>query len=428
MISIPTLPSTTDTPVILSKQNHPISLELIDDSAIFVLEKLSKAGFEAYLVGGCIRDIYLGQRPKDFDIVTNAQPEEVVEIFDHCRLIGRRFKLVHIYFGREYIEVATFRGVPEGDHNSHDLKTGLIHNDNVYGSIEEDAVRRDFTINALYYNFKQATVHDFTNGLIDLKNKTIRIIGDPIKRYQEDPVRMLRAIRHSAKLNLEIDENTARPIHDLTHLLQHISPARLFEESLKLLIKGAGKKTFELLQDYNLFRYLFPLTQHCLEQNNANFSKFILCALTNTDKRIAIDKPINPAFLLATFLWQPFKEQLAIMRKTKEPHQSNFELSVAALTKVAKKQAKTLSIPKRLLMMIEQIYLIQERLIKRRSKSIFKIIEHKRFRAAYDFLLLRVEAGETSLAKIVNWWTDFQEVDNKQKKIMCAELQKNKKS
>lgn len=270
-------PKTQSYPIVIPRDQHSLSRQDLSPNAVKVLYRLNKAGYDAYLVGGCIRDHIIGAKTKDFDVVTNATPEEVHATFSNSRLIGRRFKLVHVTFGREIIEVSTFRANTAQDEQESLPQTslkgkdsarsthGIVLRDNVYGSIEEDAERRDFTFNALYYNVQDFSIHDFCGGLQDIKDKKIRIIGDPRQRYQEDPVRMLRAIRFAGKLGFEIEESTAAPIKEMAHLLDHIPPARLFEEVLKLLGSGNGIETFALLRQYGLFRYLFPDTDAILQ-------------------------------------------------------------------------------------------------------------------------------------------------------------------
>ncbi|GAL06545.1 poly(A) polymerase [Photobacterium aphoticum] len=297
---------------VYQRQEHGISRKDISENALKVLYRLNKAGFDAYLVGGGVRDLLLDKQPKDFDIATNATPEEIKHLFRNCRLIGRRFRLAHILFGRDVIEVATFRGHhADGTPNLSDKKQvaaqnqeGMLLRDNVYGTIEEDAERRDFTINALYYSIKDFTVSDFVNGVEDLDNRIIRLIGDPETRYREDPVRMLRAIRFAAKLDMGIEEKTAAPIVKLSTLLQDIPAARLFEESLKLLQSGNGLATYKLLREYNLFQQLFPLlSEHFTEDQNSQTEQMIEHILSATDKRLAEDKRVNPAFMFAAMLW-----------------------------------------------------------------------------------------------------------------------------
>ncbi len=299
---------------IFQRQEHGISRKDISENALKVLYRLNKAGFDAYLVGGGVRDLLLHKQPKDFDIATNATPEEIKKLFRNCRLIGRRFRLAHILFGRDVIEVATFRGHHADTKPSTQSKQqvasqnqeGMLLRDNVYGTIDEDAERRDFTINALYYSIKDFTVSDYANGVHDLENRIVRLIGDPETRYREDPVRMLRAVRFAAKLDMEIESTTAAPIHQLANLLQDIPSARLFEESLKLLQSGNGLATYKLMREYNLFQQLFPLlSEHFTEDHSSQTEQMIEHILAATDKRIVEEKRVNPAFMYAAMLWYP---------------------------------------------------------------------------------------------------------------------------
>ncbi|HCW88518.1 MAG TPA: polynucleotide adenylyltransferase PcnB, partial [Marinobacter sp.] len=291
----------------IPRDQHNVSRTLLSDPAKKVLGRLNNAGYEAYLVGGGVRDVLLGGKPKDFDIATNATPEEVHELFRNSRLIGRRFRIVHVLFGREVIEVTTFRGNAadsDDDEEDDDRRTsehGLLLRDNVYGTLEEDALRRDFTVNALYYCIRDFTVIDFANGLEDLRNRQIRLIGDPETRYREDPVRMLRAVRFAARLGFTIEPETEAPIRELAPLLTHIPPARLFDEVLKLFSAGYGEVTYDLLREYNLLAPLFPETVRAINQGEPDL--LIRKALQNTDKRVAQGKSVSPHFMFAAMLW-----------------------------------------------------------------------------------------------------------------------------
>ena len=257
-------------PTIITRDEHDISRRDISDNALKVLYRLKDAGYQGFLVGGGVRDILLGKQPKDFDIATDAHPEQVHKLFRNSILIGRRFRLVHVRFGREVIEVATFRASHLSSENSNQAKqseSGMLLRDNVYGTVDDDAMRRDFTINAMYYNINGFTIHDFAGGIDDIEKRSIRMIGDPQARYREDPVRMLRAIRFAAKLDFEIESATAEPMHTLGHLLEPIPAARMFEEVLKLLLSGNGEQTYYLLRDYDLFKCLFPATDAAIEND-----------------------------------------------------------------------------------------------------------------------------------------------------------------
>jgi poly(A) polymerase len=373
------------------------------------LQKLHENKFDAYLVGGCVRDLLLGKAPKDFDVATNAKPEQIKKLFRNCILIGRRFRLAHIRFGREIIEVATFRS---GKNNrfkkqKHTAVHGMLLRDNVYGTLEEDAWRRDFTINALYYNQANAKVIDYCGGLQDIQHRILRIIGDPAVRFAEDPVRLLRTIRFASKLELTISPETEILLTPSAPLLKHVPPARLFEEVLKLFHHGKALKTFQLLQHYHLFEQLFPQAADYLTSDNTKTLTLIELACGNTDTRINAGKTVSPAFLFACFLWHSLEAR--ILHYTKEGL-----LLVTARDKAAadiiSRQIKTTSIPRRYTQAIREIWALQPRLKLRKPKLIWQIFQHPRFRAAYDFLLLRTENGEL-LSEAVDWWTKFQESD-----------------
>ncbi len=406
----------------LSRDQHPVSRQFLSPSALKVLYRLNTGGYDAYLVGGGVRDIMLGLKPKDFDIATNATPEQIKSLFRNCRLIGRRFRLAHIVFGREIIEVATFRGHHENasaqDKNctktSKQSEDGMLLRDNIYGSIDEDAERRDFTINALYYSTKDFKVYDFANGVKDIENKVIRLIGDPETRYREDPVRMLRAIRFATKLNMTISDGTKAPIKELSSLMANIPAARLFEEFLKMFISGKAVANFEQLRHYNLFGYFFPMVDQAL--NSDEYSQypllaFLMLAMGNTDKRINNDQRVTPAFLFAAMLWYPLQNKVKHIQENNQltPQDTFF----AALNEIMPEQQRSISIPKRFQGMMKDIWILQDKLVRREGKKAFKCFEHPKFRAGYDFLLLRAEVEQSSeLNELAKWWTGFQEVSS----------------
>ncbi|MGI9276152.1 MAG: polynucleotide adenylyltransferase PcnB [Endozoicomonas sp.] len=393
----------------IPRERHPVSRKEISENALKVLYRLNSNGYEAYLVGGCIRDIYLGLHPKDFDVATNATPEQVRKLFRNSRIIGRRFKLVHILFGREMIEVATFRASHNEENHSLDKSrhsdSGRILRDNVYGSMEDDALRRDFTVNALYYTGTDYSIIDFCGGIRDIEKQTLRLIGDPVRRYHEDPVRMLRAIRFAAKLNFKMDKGTSAPIFDLGHLLRDIPSARMFDEVLKLLQSGQGEKTFDLLREYGLLAHLFPATEQCLISDDDHTEALIRSALRSTDKRIAREKPVTPAFLFAALLWSPMQRLARDIREQGVPPIP--ALQQAAMTVIENQCAHT-AIPKRFTMTVRDIWDMQFRLERRQKKNIDSLLAHPKFRAAYDFLVLREESGE-QLNGAGQWWTELQE-------------------
>ncbi|HCM47635.1 MAG TPA: polynucleotide adenylyltransferase PcnB, partial [Colwellia sp.] len=368
------------------------------------------------------RDILLGFKPKDFDIATNATPDEIKDLFRNCRLIGRRFRLAHIVFGREIIEVATFRGHHDkASEQEKSCKTiskqsedGMLLRDNIYGSIEEDAERRDFTINALYYSSKDFKVYDFANGVQDVNDKIIRLIGDPETRYREDPVRMLRAIRFATKLDMQISDETKAPIKELSTLMANIPAARLFEEFLKMFIAGKAVANFEQLRSYDLFGYFFPAVDQALNNESDEQSyllDFIMLAMENTDKRINNDQRVTPAFLFAAMLWYPLQKHMhQIKASTQLTPQDIF---FAALNEIMPEQQRSIAIPKRFQAVIKDIWILQDKLSRREGKRAFKTLEHLKFRAGYDFLLLRAQIEATpELEELALWWTDFQEVSN----------------
>ncbi|WP_196139461.1 polynucleotide adenylyltransferase PcnB [Aliikangiella sp. G2MR2-5] len=394
---------------VLERSQHQVSRNNMSPNALKVLYRLNNAGYEAYLVGGGVRDMMLGLKPKDFDIATSATPEQVARLFKNCRLIGRRFRLAHILFGREVIEVATFRASHDEKENQHQSKVseqGLLVRDNVYGSLEEDAVRRDFTVNALYYCAKDFTVVDFTGGIEDLEKRQLRLIGEPATRYTEDPVRILRAIRLSAKLGLSIEEKTAAPIEQMSELLEHVSPARLWDECNKLFLGGHALATWQLLIKSQIAQHLFQ--QSCTSlKNDSHFAAFLERALESTDRRIAYDQPVTPAFLFAVLLWQPLQEQTERFAARGMP---KYDAGQKAASRVLDIQRRTIAIPKRFSITMREIWNLQFRLFNRKKRNVDTLIQHPKFRAAYDFLCLR--ANETpELKALADWWTEFQEAD-----------------
>lgn len=395
----------------IANTEHPIQLFKISRNAIQVMEKLRQAGFEAYLVGGAIRDMYLGKEPKDFDIATNATPEECKNLFKRqARIIGRRFQIVHVRYGREIIEVTTFRGnhsadevSPKTNQASAANASGMLLRDNVFGNIEEDAIRRDFTCNALYYSEHDEHVHDFVQGIEDIKHSTLRLIGEPNLRYSEDPVRMLRAARFAAKLNFTIEAETEAAIAPNAALLAGIPSARLFDESLKLFFQGTSQATFQLLHHYGLIEFLVQdITQYL---DKPEYLKLIELALRNTDRRIKQGKTITPAFLWAIFLWPKLQARIAEVQQA-ESMPFTPALHEAA-SQCISEQNHVAAIPKRFSTTMREIWALQLSLPRTHGKRPHKTFSHPRFRAAYDFLLLREEAGETPV-EFGPWWTEFQ--------------------
>ena len=408
---------------VIPRDQHTISRRDISKSALKVMYGLSEAGFEAFLVGGGVRDLLLGDHPKDFDVATNATPEQVKQLFRSARIIGRRFKIVHVRFGREVIEVTTFRDShsdeSQGSKHSARSEHGMLLRDNVYGDIRSDAIRRDFTVNALYYTLEQFSIHDFTGGIQDLTARRIRIIGDPEVRYQEDPVRMLRAVRFAAKLDFEIDSATAEPILRLGHLLGNIPPARLFEEFLKLFMGGYASSVFPLLVEYRLLQYLVPAAHKTLQQDPSGHArKLIEIALQSTDRRIASDQPVTPAFIFAALLWQPLQERESRLKADGMP---GLQAHQQAEQDVTGQQLQATSIPRRFSQVTREIWDLQERLSRREGNRAERSFEHPRFRAAYDFLLMREQSGE-ELQGLGDWWTQYQSVSVDERLKMVAQL------
>ncbi|WP_221800296.1 polynucleotide adenylyltransferase PcnB [Oceanobacter mangrovi] len=393
---------------IISRDEHSISRSQISDAALKVLYRLHNAGYEALLVGGGVRDTLLGMSPKDFDVATDATPEQVNKLFRNSRLIGRRFKLVHVVFGREVIEVATFRAPPTDEHSDKIAATGdqgMILRDNVYGNREEDAMRRDFTINALYYNIADFSLYAYAGGWHDLKQRQLRLIGDPETRYREDPVRMLRAIRFLGKLNgFTLAPDTAAPIPMLAPLLEQIPSARMFDECLKLFLAGKACETLELLRNYQLFGHIFPGTEQCLRDDD-QACELALNTMRNTDKRIQAGKSVTPYFFLASLLWP---QVARVAREFESAGMAPHPALQKAADRVLAQQIRHTAIPKRFSIPMREIWELQLRLPKIQSRKARELLTHPRFRAAYDFLLLREQSGE-DLGGVGKWWTRLQE-------------------
>ena len=393
-------------PQIIPRTAHGVSRSEISENALKVLYRLKNSGYHAYLVGGGVRDILLGLKPKDFDVATDAHPEQVRELFRNCRLIGRRFRLAHVHFGREIIEVSTFRAshIDAVDGEGHE-EDGRIIRDNVYGKLDDDVWRRDFTVNALYYNIEDYSIVDYVGGLEDIKKRQLRLIGIPEDRYQEDPVRMLRAIRFAIKLDFSIHPVSEQPIRKLAPLLEEIPEARLFEEFLKLFMSGQSEKTYQQLREYGLFAKLFPQTEEFLNRGDEFIHKLLTSAFRNTDTRLAEDKPVTPAFLLAALLWVPVRD---LANNHEANGLSEMDAIHLASDAVISHQINSTSMPRRFTHMARDMWALQVRLKNIRGKRPLKLLAHQRFRAAYDFLLLRAEAGE-DIQELASWWTAFQE-------------------
>ena len=422
---------------------------MIASSALKVLYRLKDAGYQGFLVGGCVRDLLIGREPKDFDVATDASPEEVRRLFRNCRLIGRRFRLAHIRFGQQIVEVATFRAAGEpitpdaevdldaeleevadtdadGDVNGNvaddddeagngpqaRANTDLVHDhrgrllrDNIYGTIDQDVWRRDFTCNALYYNIEDFSIWDFTGGVEDVRSRTLRLIGDPETRYREDPVRMLRAVRFEAKLGFTLHEGTRAPFATLAGLLENIPPARLLDEFQKLFMAGFGQRSFELLQQYGLVAHLFPATAaHLASEQDGLTLRLIHAGLANTDRRVADDRPVTPMFLFAVLLFGPIS---AAAQRRFETGAHPGQAIAEAVDEVVAAQNRRIGIPKRFSIPMRELLALQPRFHRREGRRALAFIGHPRFRAAYDFLLLRAEAGGED-PEIARWWTELQ--------------------
>ena len=399
--------ASADQLTVVPRSKHNISRKSISDSALKVLHRLNKAGHQACLVGGGVRDLLLGIQPKDFDVATDATPEEVRALFKNSRIIGRRFRLVHIRFGRDIIEVATFRGQAEEDSAKTETdEQGRILRDNTFGDIEEDAIRRDFTANALYYDIHDFSLLDYVDGLRDIEARRLRLIGDPATRYQEDPVRMLRAVRFAAKLDFDIEESAAAAIHEHGHLLAVIPPARMFDEAIKLFHSGCAVRVLELLRQYSLLKYLVPALYEWLQDEpSESMLDFIDLALVNTDSRVNTGQPVSPGFIFAVLLWPVVYEQAS--RK-----QSNRYKMIPALMEagesVMKRQVRHISIPRRFSQMARDIWTSQPRFHRTQGRQPHRLLEFPVFRAAYDFMCLQSQVGLVGY-QLCDWWTEFQQ-------------------
>lgn len=411
-------------PIVVQSGQHSLSPKMISRDARKVVEVLQENGYEAYVVGGSVRDLLLGLKPKDFDVATNAKPSEIKPLFRRSRIIGRRFQIVHVQFSRELIEVTTFRSNEtkgedkRGGNRRQQTNSGMLTRDNVFGSIDDDASRRDLTINALYYDPSDNSIYDFAGGLEDIESRTLRIMGDPATRFREDPVRMLRVARFAAKLGFTIDPATEKPMHKLAGDLEHISAPRLFDETLKLFMSGQGLATFWLLHDYSLFERMVPQLSKLLKDRNSLASKLVQQAFTNTDLRIRSEKRVTPAFIYAALLW-PSVQSLAANYQERG-NSPAYALNKAAGEIIAK-QIPITAIPRRFTMPMREIWDLQIMLQKRGGQRAKRLAEHPRFRAAYDFVLLREQAGE-ELNGLGDWWTAYQEASEENREQMANAL------
>ncbi len=431
--------STPFPPLVIPRSEHSISRAAISPNALKVLYRLKDAGYQGFLVGGAVRDLLLGITPKDFDVATNALPDEVRRLFRNCRLIGRRFRLAHVHFGSEIIEVATFRAAAaperedaedldaeadEGSGAASDLvraapeslqaensthrafdQTGRILRDNIYGTIEEDVWRRDFAANGLYYNIDDFSIWDFVDGVSDVRAHRLKLIGDPETRYREDPVRMLRAVRFAAKLDFSIEPETEAPIGRLAYLLDGVPPARLFDECLKLFLSGFGAKSYRLMKQYGLFEHLFPMSAAAFAlPPYAYAQEMVERGLINTDERIAADKPVTPTFLFAVLLWSAVLRELNEQQAGPAPDLAQL---MQACDTVLRAQQSRVAIPRRFAIPMRELLMLQPRFNRRSGIKSLSLLQHPRFRAAFDFLLLRAQVGVAE-PELANWWTDIQ--------------------
>ena len=404
---------------VLHAQQHNLNSKKISKHACEVVRVLQKNNFEAYVVGGCVRDLLLDLNPKDFDIATNATPQQVKRLFRRSRIVGRRFQIVHVQFGRELIEVTTFRS------NNTDIngkvqkaESGLLTRDNMFGSMQDDASRRDLSINALYYDTEKNTLHDFWDGLEDLAKRKIRIIGNPATRYSEDPVRLLRVARFAAKLGFQIESKTLKPIIKMANSLQHVSAPRMFDETLKLFMGGYGLAVFQQLFESRLFAHLVPQTNRLIDQGHPTAKKMVEQALVNTDLRIRSNKRVTPAFIYAALLWPSVQKTAAEYEKQGHPAASAIN---KAANEVISNQIPITAIPKRFTMAMREIWSMQLTLVKRGGNRANRSMENPRFRAAYDFILLREQTGEC-LDGLGDWWTTYQEANEDERQTMVQQL------
>ena len=401
---------------------------LISRHAMTVLKGLRQKGYDSYLVGGCVRDMLLGLEPKDFDVATNASPEQVRQAFRNGRIIGRRFKIVHVRYGREVIEVTTYRGAPAETHQDEHIhrvgEEGRLLADNVYGTLDEDAMRRDLSVNALYYDPATDEVLDYHNGLDDLNKGLLRVIGNPAERYREDPVRMLRVVRFASKLGFEIESSASTAIDQHADLLTNVPAARLFDEVLKLFHSGSAITTFEKLRQHGLFKHLFPATENILKSEEDGFPRvFLPLALKNTDKRIRQGKPVIPAFLYAVLLWEPMRQYKEMAM---EQGLNEYDSIQQAADRAIVEEISTVAIPRRFTAQMREIWVMQYFFDQRKSRQVFRLLENRKFRAGYDFMLLRESVNQAS-PEVADWWTRIQDVDDNERRKMLNSLSGNSK-
>jgi len=400
-------------PHLIPRERHGLGRDAISPGSRKVCEMLQSHGHSAYVVGGAVRDLLLGLRPKDFDVATDADPEDVHRLFRRSRLIGRRFKLVHVMFGEETVEVSTFRSRTAAETDEH----GRVLRDNIYGTREDDSLRRDFTVNALYYDPATETILDYHNGLRDMRNKSVRIIGDARARYREDPVRMLRAARFAAKLGFTIDERTRKPIREMASLLENVPASRVYEEMHKLLLSGHASTSLRQLRSEGLHHGLLPLLDVIFEQPMGE--RFVQLSLEQTDARVRSGKPVSPAFLFAALLWH---EVLSAWKKLERQGQQRIPALFRAMDTVLDIQTGKLAIPRRFTAVMKEIWAMQPRLEQRNGRRPFGVLANDKFRAGFDFLVLRAQSGEAP-DELAQWWERFQRVSETERQAMLLEPQ-----
>jgi poly(A) polymerase len=406
-------PGKSRDPLVIPFDKHGVPRERISSCARRVTVGLQEAGFKAFVVGGAVRDLLLDLEPKDFDVATDATPEEVRDIFRRSRIIGRRFRLVHVMCGAETVEVSTFRGGVSDDVEEHARdEHGRILRDNVFGSQEEDALRRDFTVNALFYDPATQEILDYTNGFADIGKHVIRMIGDPEQRYREDPIRMLRAVRLAAKLRGEIEPKTRAPIKRMASLVQNVPTARVFEEMLKLLLSGHARECVLKLRTEGLHHGVLPMLDVILEQPLGE--RFVMLALEKTDERVRADKPVSPGFLFAALLWH---EVLAAGKGAETEGMKPIPALHKAMDHVVAAQVEKLAIPRRFTTDMKEIWGLQPRLLTRSGSRPYRLLEHPRFRAGWDFLQLRCDSGEVD-AEVYQWWDRFKDAGEEERSRM----------
>jgi poly(A) polymerase len=402
-------------PAIWGHKDHKIDKRLLSHNAIRVCEGLQDRGFKAFVVGGAVRDLLLGIRPKDFDVATDASPEQVRTTFRRARIIGRRFQIVHVMFGPETIEVSTFRALSNSGHDNTD-EHGRVLRDNVFGKQDEDATRRDFTVNAMYYDPKTETVWDYHHGMEDIRKRVLRMIGDPATRYREDPVRMMRVVRFAAKLNFSIEPATRAPIAEMGDLISNVPAARLFDEMLKLLGSGSAMSCLVGLREAGLHKGLFPLLDAILDNDKGE--AFLVEALRRTDERVRDEKPLSTGFLFACLMWHQVVARWETIQKRGE---QRIPALFQAMDDVLVEQCEKTAIPRRITGDMRELWAFQPRFEKRAGKAPFRMVEQPKFRAALDFFELRAFVGEVD-TELAVWWREFYDADGKGKQELLDHM------